>query len=37
VTRMAAAAPTMLRFDPHPLSGRGPTFKVGLVVVGGVG
>jgi acetylornithine deacetylase len=37
MTRMAAAAPTMLRFSPHPLTDRGPTFNVGLVVGGGVG
>ena len=37
MVRMAAAAPTMLRFRTHPLSERGPTFNIGLHVAGGVG
>lgn len=37
MSSMSEATGRMLRFDPHPLSERGPTFNVGLYMQGGVG
>jgi acetylornithine deacetylase len=37
MSRMSEATQTMLRFEAHPLSDRGPTFNVGLYMKGGVG
>lgn len=37
MARMSQATRSMLHFQPHPLSDRGPTFNVGLYMQGGVG
>lgn len=37
MVKMAEAGTSMLHYEPHPLSQRGPTFNVGLVMQGGVG